>query len=141
MGCSGGQKSILEKKSVFEKEAHGYKRTNMGLMNVQDNQHYVQLTENYPKFYEEKIESAIENGAVRPWLTNIVPPILEIEENTELPKYSLKIDHVFGFRNDDTRQNLFFLSDDQIVYTTSSLGIIQNIDDLSQVVFGGNESN
>ena len=93
MGCRGGQKSILEKKSVFEKEAHGYKRTNMGLMNVQDNQHYVQLKENYPKFYEEKIESAIENGAVRPWLTNIVPPVLEIEENTELPKYSLKIEN------------------------------------------------
>lgn len=142
MGCSGGRnaKIIEQKKSLFSKETHGYKLTNMGLMNVKDIKHYTIIDSKFPRFYEENMTAAIENGAVRPWLTNIVPPLVEIDENTELPKYSLKIDHVFGYRNDDTRQNCCFLSEDQIIYTTASLGIIQNIDDLSQIIFGGNDA-
>ena len=141
MGCSSSKSTgILKKKStMFDKEVYGYKKTT-NLLNVKNNTHYEIINSEYPHFYEEKMESGREKAAVRPWLANILPPEHEIVENTELPKYSLKIDHVFGFRNDDTRQNVFFLSEDQIIYTTSSLAIIQNIDDLSQTIFGGNSN-
>ena len=76
MGCSGGRnaKIIEQKKSLFSKETHGYKLTNMGLMNVKDIKHYTIIDSKFPRFYEENMTAAIENGAVRPWLTNIVPP-------------------------------------------------------------------
>ena len=98
---------------MFDKEVYGYKKTT-NLLNVKNNTHYEIINSEYPHFYEEKMESGREKAAVRPWLANILPPEHEIVENTELPKYSLKIDHVFGFRNDDTRQNVFFLSEDQM---------------------------
>ena len=44
---------------------------------------------------------------------------------------------MWGFRIEDCRKNLFFLSKDQILYSCSSMCIIQNLDDFSQTIFGG----
>ena len=88
-------------------------------------------------FREEIIEHGDESGVIKPWLEGMVSPDFPLEEDLTLPNYSLKIEHVWGFRIEDCRKNLFFLSKDQILYSCSSMCIIQNLDDNTQTLFGG----
>ena len=88
-------------------------------------------------FREEIIDHGDESGIIKPWLEGMVSPDLPLEEDLSLPNYSLKIEHVWGFRIEDCRKNLFFLSKYQILYSCSSMCIIQNLDDFSQTIFGG----
>ena len=53
------------------------------------------------------------------------------------PKYKLSIEHIYGYRVEDCRQNLFFFGKEELLYMSGSLGIIQNLDDYSQTLFGG----
>jgi microtubule-associated protein-like 6 len=78
-----------------------------------------------------------ESGVIKPWLEGMLSPEYALEEDLTPPKYSLNIEHVFGFRTEESRKNLFFLTKDQILYSCSSLGIIQNLDDNTQTLFGG----
>ena len=88
-------------------------------------------------FREEIMEHGDESGVIKPWLEGMVSPDFPLEEDLTLPNYSLKIEHVWGFRIEDCRKNLFFLSKDQILYSCSSMCIIQNLDDNTQTLFGG----
>jgi len=88
-------------------------------------------------FEEEIIEHADESGPVKPWLENVIAPNLAIEENISYPNYNLKIEHVYGFKTENSRKNIFFYKPDQIIYSVSSICIIQNLDDNTQRLFGG----
>ena len=88
-------------------------------------------------FEEEIIEHADESGPVKPWLENVIAPNIEIEENVSYPNYNLKIEHVYGFKSENSRRNIFFYKQDQIIYSVSSICIIQNLDDNTQRLFGG----
>ena len=88
-------------------------------------------------FREEIMDHGDESGIIKPWLEGMLSPDIPLEEDLSLPNYSLKIEHVWGFRIEDCRKNLFFLSKDQILYSCSSMCIIQNLDDFSQTIFGG----
>ena len=88
-------------------------------------------------FEEETIDHADESARVKPWLENILAPNIPLEENIDFPNYNLKIDHVYGFKSENSRKNLFFYKEDQIIYSVSSICIIQNLDDNTQILFGG----
>ena len=88
-------------------------------------------------FREEIMEHGDESAIIKPWLEGMISPDFPLEEDLTLPNYSLKIEHVWGFRIEDCRKNLFFLSKDLILYSCSSLCIIQNLDDNTQTLFGG----
>ena len=88
-------------------------------------------------FEEEIIEHADESGPVKPWLENVIAPNIAIEENISYPNYNLKIEHVYGFKTENSRKNIFFYKPDQIIYSVSSICIIQNLDDNTQRLFGG----
>ena len=88
-------------------------------------------------FEEEIIEHADESGPVKPWLENVIAPNVAIEEDISYPNYNLKIEHVYGFKSENSRKNIFFYKQDQIIYSVSSICIIQNLDDNTQRLFGG----
>ena len=88
-------------------------------------------------FDEEIIEHADESGPVKPWLENVIAPNIAVEEDISYPNYNLKIDHVYGFKSENSRKNIFFYKQDQIIYSVSSICIIQNLDDNTQRLFGG----
>ena len=88
-------------------------------------------------FEEETIDHADESAPVKPWLENVLAPNIPLEENIDFPNYNLKIDHVYGFKSENSRKNLFFYKEDQIIYSVSSICIIQNLDDNTQRLFGG----
>ena len=88
-------------------------------------------------FREEIMEHGDESAIIKPWLEGMISPDFPLEEDLTLPNYSLKIEHVWGFRIEDCRKNLFFLSKDLILYSCSSMCIIQNLDDNTQTLFGG----
>ena len=88
-------------------------------------------------FEEETIDHADESAPVKPWLENILAPNIPLEENIDFPNYNLKIDHVYGFKSENSRKNLFFYKEDQIIYSVSGICIIQNLDDNTQRLFGG----
>ena len=92
---------------------------------------------NHLSWDEEIIDHADESGPVKPWLENVIAPNVAIEENISYPNYNLKIEHVYGFKTENSRKNIFFYKVDQIIYSVSSICIIQNLDDNTQRLFGG----
>ena len=88
-------------------------------------------------FDEELIDHADESGVVKPWLESVIAPNIAIEEDISYPNYNLKIEHVYGFKSENSRKNIFFYKRDQIIYSVSSICIIQNLDDNTQRLFGG----
>ena len=88
-------------------------------------------------FDEEIIDHADESGVVKPWLESVIAPNIAIEEDISYPNYNLKIEQVYGFKSENSRKNIFFYKRDQIIYSVSSICIIQNLDDNTQRLFGG----
>ena len=139
MGCTS-LNSKARKLDEFFLEAFGFNKKNEQGVNVDDSAQTKTseiLGANKLTFREEIIEHGDESGVIKPWLENMLSPDLPLEEDLSFPNYSLRIEHVWGFRIEDCRKNLFFLSKDQILYSSSSLGIIQNLDDNTQTLFGG----
>ena len=97
------------------------------------------LNSENPGFVEELIHFGDESDSTKPWITNIIQPDYMIEENKGLPSINLKVSHIFGYRCMDSRGNLFFLDDSNIIYHTGSFGIVQNIKTKKQKIFGGNQ--
>ena len=139
MGCTSlSERSRLDE---FLLEAFGYKKKAQAGVNVDDSKQTKAsefIGASGPLVFREEImEHGDESGIIKPWLEGMLSPDLPLEEDLSLPNYSLKIEHVWGFRIEDCRKNLFFLSKDQILYSTSSICIIQNLDDNTQTLFGG----
>ena len=64
-------------------------------------------------------------------------PVNLLEENKKSLDYDIEPIHAFGLRAIDSRNNLFFLNDEEIVYITGALLVKMNIIDFTQVIFGG----
>ena len=140
MGCGASGNRGFKGKNEFYLEAFGFldkEQKGLDVENSKDTQTTVQIGSADSIFKEEIMEYGDESGVIKPWLEGMMAPDYPLEEDLTPPKYSLKIEHVFGFRTDESRKNLFFLSKDQILYSCSSLGIIQNLDDNIQTLFGG----
>ena len=139
MGCgaSNNRRDFMLKE--FYMEAFGYKEKVQKGLDI-DNEEEIKTTVELGTgdiFQEETMMHGDESGVIKPWLEGMLSPEYALEEDLTPPKYSLNIEHVFGFRTEESRKNLFFLTKDQILYSCSSLGIIQNLDDNTQTLFGG----
>ena len=139
MGCgaSNNRRDFMLKE--FYMEAFGYKekvQKGLDIGNEEETKTIVELGAG-DIFQEEIMMHGDESGVIKPWLEGMLSPEYALEEDLTPPKYSLNIEHVFGFRTEESRKNLFFLTKDQILYSCSSLGIIQNLDDNTQTLFGG----
>jgi hypothetical protein len=55
----------------------------------------------------------------------------------EAPNCSLQLEHVYGYRGHDTRNNLFYTQSGDLVYMVGSTGIVMNIAQNSQKFFNG----
>lgn len=142
MGCGGVNRLKLFGDKELMKEVKGKLNKLVKGLHI-DEQHQIEthkvLNKDNPIFKEELMDHADESGSVKPWIANIVAPEVEIVEKKTAPEASLKMEHVFGFRSWDVRQNLFFTDDKHICYMTGAVGIVQNVDNYSQKRFGGLE--
>ncbi|MCQ2820381.1 MAG: hypothetical protein MJ252_24210 [archaeon] len=140
MGCSSASNRSKLATNEFYQEARGFekkKENGQALEKVRGKSCIKIGGSGKNTFYEECIGHADEAGAVKPWLENMVSPEYELHEDTDTPKYKLSIEHIYGYRVEDCRQNLFFFGKEELLYMSGSLGIIQNLDDYSQTLFGG----
>ena len=55
----------------------------------------------------------------------------------EAPNCSLQLEHAYGYRGHDTRNNLFYTQSGDLVYMVGSTGIVMNIAQNSQKFFNG----
>ena len=136
----GGSKTEVDKNNEFYIEAFGYQLLKAQGLDINNEKIAISKsleTFNGLNFEEEIIEFGDESGPVKPWLENVLPPNTDIEENISYPNYNLKIDHVYGFKSENSRKNIFFYKEDQIIYSVSSICIIQNLDDNTKKLFGG----
>lgn len=76
----------------------------------------------------------------RPWLGAVKDPSNPPAFNPAQPDECLVLQHVYGFRAFDTRQNVWYTASAQeIVYMTAALGIVLNTETNVQKFFGGGE--
>lgn len=73
------------------------------------------------------------------WRNNIIPPdsAEELEEALLLkkPQLNAKLEYIFGYRTRDTRNNLRYVNEKEIVYHCGFYGIIHNIETNTQKIF------
>ena len=81
-----------------------------------------------------------EFAAVKPWLGAIREPEVHPPFDPSPPEEDYKIDFVFGFRTEETRMNLHFNNNGQLVYPTAALGIIYDYKKKEQIFFGGGKT-
>ena len=144
MGCSGILPHKWDKNNQFYKEALGFRENKLKGLRIDDD---IDITNQFNIEKYDNIDIKIENythgdesASVKPWLENIICPDQLFEEDLNYPNYTLSVEHVFGLRLEDTRQDLFYLSKEELLYISSGLAVIQNIDDYSQIIFGGFEN-
>ncbi len=141
MGCSGIIPHKWNKDNEFYKEALGFRENKLKGLRIDDEEKEITRSIKFGnlEIKEELYTYGDESASVKPWLENVVCPEILFEEDLNYPNYTLSVEHVFGLRLEDTRQDLFYLSKEDLLYISSGLAIIQNIDDYSQIIFGGFE--
>jgi hypothetical protein len=82
-------------------------------------------------FFEFEAEEAAEGDqfmAVKPWIGAVKEPDNHPEVNKSQPDESYTLEHAYGYRCQDSRQNVYFNSAGNIAYMTASLGIILDVE-------------
>lgn len=90
-------------------------------------------------FGEEKLKLGDQFMGCKPWKGSIVPPSTLPPIMKEKPNKSLQIEYVYGYRNHDATDNLYYNVDEEIVYSTAGVGVVLNPDTNEQRIFGGHE--
>ena len=67
----------------------------------------------------------------------VTDKIVDPPNNSAEPDTKYVLDRVLGYKNSDSRMNVFFNSGSDIVFSAATLGIIQSIDKSRQTFFGG----
>ena len=90
-------------------------------------------------FVEEGQMGGDQFGAVKPWLTNVMNCIPSNYKKSKLdgalPNAKLELEFVHGYRCHDTRNNLRYTKDNNIVYHTAAVGIVYNKEKNTQLIF------
>jgi WD40 repeat protein len=82
----------------------------------------------YPGIAKSKVGKKDKHFQVnRAWAGAIVKPDNAPSATNKLPLQTLELDHIYGYRTRDTRDNLFAIDSDTIVYHAASVGIVHNI--------------
>lgn len=74
-------------------------------------------------------ETSSEDFMQRPWIGTLQQPKVVPTQVSGIPKIGLRLDWVYGYNSQDTRNNLFYTCDfakNAIVYHAAAIGIIQN---------------
>lgn len=77
--------------------------------------------------------------AVKPWIGAVMEPDNHPEVNKSKPDETYTLEYVYGYRCQDSRQNVYYNADGNIVYITASLGVILDKASNTQTFFGGGE--
>jgi hypothetical protein len=78
--------------------------------------------------------------AVRPYVGAIKEPDNHPEANADAPDENWNLEYVYGYRCEDSRQNLYLNNANQCVYMTAALGVILDEDSNTQKFFGGGQA-
>ena len=89
---------------------------------------------------EEVVEETKEFLAVKPWIGQIAEPDNHPDWDPNPPDQEYKLEYVYGYRCQDSRQNVYFNPDGNVVYMTAAVGVILNIEENTQTFFGGGKS-
>lgn len=71
----------------------------------------------------------------QPWLGSIYPPSGAAPSDNALPKESLSLEYVYGYRGHDARDNLFSLQSGEIIYSAAGVAVIHNTTNNTQRIF------
>lgn len=87
--------------------------------------------------FREEIDKGDEFMAVKPWLGAIKSPSDYVKSNNmnKVPRASLALDYVFGYRAKDCRNNVKVLHNGCLVYHAAALGIVLDVDTNTQQFF------
>lgn len=77
--------------------------------------------------------------AVKPWIGAIREPSDHNPADPSAPEVSYTLDYVYGYRCEDSRQNVYFNAAGQAVYMTAALGVILDQASNTQRFFGGGQ--
>jgi hypothetical protein len=77
--------------------------------------------------------------AVKPWIGAVKEPNNHPEVDESQPDKTLQLEYVYGYRCQDSRQNVFYNPDGNPVYMTAALGVILDKGSNTQTFFGGGE--
>ena len=90
-------------------------------------------------FFEVEEATGEQFMSVRPWIGQIEEPDNHNEVNNEQPDVTYELEYVYGYRCADSRQNVYFNTNDQPVYMTAALGVVLDPASNTQKFFGGGE--
>jgi len=77
--------------------------------------------------------------AVKPWIGAVKEPADHPPVDTSKPDVTYVLDHVYGYRCEDSRQNVYYNPEGKVVYMTACLGVILDQHTNTQTFFGGGE--
>ena len=69
------------------------------------------------------------------WLVSVVEPTALPSLKTAIPELSLLLEHVYGYESQTMRNNVRYVSNDEIVYTVSTMGVVLNTGNKAQRIF------
>ena len=119
----GDEGSYNDLKAELEKDNEAKKR-NEEIDNIKKGVEYIN------GFIEEGEIGGDQFGANKPWLTNVMNCIPSTYKKSKLdgalPNAKLELEFVHGYRCHDTRNNLRYTKDNNIVYHTAAVGIVYN---------------
>lgn len=92
------------------------------------------------EFEADEVREGEQFLSVRPWkAAAAVEPESHPEEDRSPPDVTYELEHVYGYRCQDTKQNVYYNPDGNIVYFTACLGVILDKNENKQTYFGGGE--
>jgi len=91
-------------------------------------------------FFEAEEAQGQEFMAVKPWIGQIAEPAEHNEANADKPDETYALEYCYGYRSQDSRQNVYFNKDSQVTYMTAALGVILDTGSNTQKFFGGGEA-
>ena len=77
--------------------------------------------------------------AVKPWKGQIAEPDNHPEVDPSKPDTTYALEYVYGYRCQDSRQNVYYNPDGNVCYMTACLGVILDKPSNTQTYFGGGE--
>jgi hypothetical protein len=69
------------------------------------------------------------------WLVTVVEPTALPTVRTNIPELSLLLEHVYGYESQSMRNNVRYVSTNEIVYTVSTMGVVLNTGNKAQRIF------
>ena len=77
-------------------------------------------------FATDEVSGTSEYMAVKPWLGAIVAPSHPPKSDSSAPDSTLKLEWVHGYRSFDSRSNLFYNGNNEIVYPAAAVVVVYN---------------